>query len=96
MLTDTPSFHGVADDLMAARHARRICRSLRKDFMLDPYQIVQSRALGADCILLIIAMLTDGAAAKLIEEAHEWGSRMRWSKSTMRKSLSAHWRWIRS
>src|SRR5258706_5854533 len=46
---------------------------LRKDFMLEPYQIVQSRALGADCVLVIIAMLKDSVAAQLIEAAGAWG-----------------------
>jgi len=46
---------------------------LRKDFMLEPYQIVQSRAMGADCILVIMAMLKDSMAAKLIEAAADWG-----------------------
>jgi indole-3-glycerol phosphate synthase len=72
VLTDTPSFQGAIDDLMAARQATHL-PVLRKDFMLEPYQIVQSRAMGADCILVIMAMLKDSMAAKLIEAAADWG-----------------------
>jgi indole-3-glycerol phosphate synthase len=72
VLTDTPSFQGAGDDLMAARRATHL-PVLRKDFMLEPYQIVQSRALGADCILVIVAMLKNSAAKDLIEAADEWG-----------------------
>jgi indole-3-glycerol phosphate synthase len=46
---------------------------LRKDFMLDPYQIAEARLWGADCILLILAMIDDGLAGELEEEARDWG-----------------------
>ena len=46
---------------------------LRKDFMLDPYQIAEARALGADCVLLIIAALDDDGAKSLAEAARDWG-----------------------
>ncbi|HYK80451.1 MAG TPA: indole-3-glycerol phosphate synthase TrpC, partial [Micropepsaceae bacterium] len=63
---------GAQDDLMIARQATKL-PVLRKDFMLEPYQIVQSRALGADCILVIMAMLKDSTAAQLIKAARAWG-----------------------
>ncbi|HVJ51218.1 MAG TPA: indole-3-glycerol phosphate synthase TrpC [Aliidongia sp.] len=72
ILTDTPYFQGSAEHLQAARAAVDL-PVLRKDFMIDPYQIVQSRAIGADCILLIMAVLSDGQAAELEAAAHELG-----------------------
>jgi indole-3-glycerol phosphate synthase len=72
VLTDTPYFQGQDEDLVTARAAMDL-PVLRKDFMLDPYQIVESRALGADCVLLILAALTDRQARELEQTAHDLG-----------------------
>lgn len=64
VLTDEPHFQGADEHLAEARAATALA-VLRKDFMLDPYQIVEARVLGADCVLLILAALEDAAAAEL-------------------------------
>lgn len=72
VLTDERYFHGRDADLEAARGAVDL-PVLRKDFTLDPYQVAEARALGADCILLIMAALSDGQAAELERAAAEFG-----------------------
>jgi len=72
VLTDTPHFQGDAAHLVAARAAVRL-PVLRKDFMLDPWQIYESRAIGADCVLLILAALDDAQAIELEAVATELG-----------------------
>ena len=72
VLTDTPSFQGADAFLTAARDATRL-PCLRKDFLVDPWQVAESRALGADAILVILAMVDDGVARELMAEAARLG-----------------------
>lgn len=72
VLTDSQFFQGRLDDLKAARGACKL-PVLRKDFMMDPYQIYEARAAGADCILLIVAALESSRMHELEATAHELG-----------------------
>lgn len=72
VLTDGPSFQGDDAFLAAARDVVAL-PCLRKDFLVDPWQVAESRALGADCILIILAMVDDGLAADLLAEAERFG-----------------------
>jgi len=72
VVTDTPSFQGSDNDLILARAACAL-PVLRKELILDPYQVAESRALGADCILIIMQAVSDAQASELEAAARQWG-----------------------
>jgi indole-3-glycerol phosphate synthase len=91
VLTDQPFFGGQLEDLARARAAGSL-PILRKDFMIDRYQVVEARAAGADAILLILMALSDDRAIDLAGEAARWGLDVVWeahSPEEVRRAVAA-------
>lgn len=72
ILTDEPSFQGANDYFIAAR-AKVPLPCIRKDFIIDPIQVIESRSIGADCILIIMACLDDIQAREIFDTATQLG-----------------------
>ncbi len=72
VLTDRKFFAGTRDDLMRAREVNK-CPILRKDFIIDPYQVLEAKAIGADVILLIASVLDNSSIRELAQKAHDVG-----------------------
>jgi len=72
ILTDGPSFQGCDDDLITVRAASAL-PCLRKEFLIDPWQVAESRGLGADAVLVILALADDSLAQDLMSEARRLG-----------------------
>jgi indole-3-glycerol phosphate synthase len=91
VLTDQPFFGGSLADLRRAREATPL-PVLRKDFMVDRYQVVEARAHGADAILLILSALADAELAALAGEAARWGMDVLWEahdEAEVRRAVAA-------
>jgi indole-3-glycerol phosphate synthase len=91
VLTDQPFFGGELEDLRRARTSSTL-PILRKDFMIDRYQVVEARAAGADAILLILMALDDARALELAGEAARWGLDVLWeahSPEEVRRAVAA-------
>ena len=72
VLTDVDFFQGSESDLQTARHACKL-PVLRKDFIISPYQVYETKALGADCLLVIVSILTDDAMLEIVALAERLG-----------------------